>query len=212
MKRQKDTKTSAPLDALDEPVVVPFRGDGWKYPSLLDGDPPDAQPVADERAIEQLASDVATARIAKLRLLAERYGINIDDPNAGLELALRIAIDHHPGFKVVYDDWQARMVHRLHGATPFHPLRGAAPKQIENKKNRGEDKSSDFFEPELLAIMIPPKENRKSKKADRELCEAFVKAADPEMNKRKNAKIADSRAETLNRRLTEGRRRLSKNK
>ena len=193
MSRQKGTETGVPSDALEEPIVVPFRG-------------------ADEGACKQWASDVATARIAKLKLIAERYGINIDDPNAGLELALRIAIDNHPGFRIVYDDWQARTFHRLFGDTPFCPLKGRGPEHIGNRKIWGKDEFLDLLEPELLALLIAPAENRENKATDSKICETFVKAADPVMEKLKHGRERDSRTATLIRRLTKGRSIRSKNK
>lgn len=211
-KRQKGAASSVPSDPIDEPIVVPFRGIGWKFPSLLDGASPDAPPVADEAAMKLLADDVVSARLAKLAGLAKRYGINLDAPGAGLELALRIAIDHHPGFKIVYDDVKARTFHRLHGFTPFHPLKGKAPKQIGNLKKWEWGEFSELLEPEFLSLLIAPAGDCQNKVPDREICENFVNAADPEMEKRKNARTADSRAATLNRRLSEGRRKSKINK
>ncbi|MGO9768999.1 MAG: hypothetical protein ACLPSW_05475 [Roseiarcus sp.] len=197
---------SATPDEFNEPIVVPFRGmpknpDGTSnQTSLLLPDPPGNDP-----SNEDLCRDGVSRQIEKLLRLGEHYGIDQSLPNWGLHLALRIAVDHHPGFRIVYDDELARMFYRLHGFTPIFDLKGKPPSRI-TPGEKGWAALSKLLTPEILSFF------GSSKFTDREICEALVKAADPKMAMRKNKRVADSRAATLNRRLTEGRRKKQKQK
>ena len=158
-----------------------------------------------------MLSDAAVRQLDKLLRLADHLKIDRGRPDWGVSLALRIAADHHPGFRIVYDDAAARMFHRLHGSTPLFPLKGKPPKPIGSDA-RGWAAINKMLPPEFLAMLIAPSGERQSKLSDLEICEALVKAADPEMKKRPRAKEMDSRAATLNRKLTEGRKSTTKNK
>jgi hypothetical protein len=200
MGEKPNTKgASATPDEFNEPIIVPFRGmpknpDGTSnQTSRLLPDPP-----GDDPSDEDLCRDGASRQIEKLLRLAEHYGIDQSLANWGLHLALRIAVDHHPGFRLVYDDELARMFYRLHGFTPIFDLKGKPPRRIKPGEN-GWAAVSKLLTPELLSFF------GSSKLTDREICEVLVKATDSEMAKRKNKRVADSRAATLNRRLTEGR-------
>lgn len=182
----------------EQPIVVPFRGmPGRTEPTLLGPDQPIQAP-----SVEDLVREASAARMAKLLSLADRLGFDLKRPEAGLFLALRIATDYHPGFRVVYDEANARTFHKLFGFTPIHELKGRPPRLA-----KPDDNILKLLEPEFLAMLIP---RPSTKKTDLEICEDFVKAADPEMGKRKNAKEMDRRAATLNRKLTEGRRQIRK--
>lgn len=205
MGEKPNTKcASATPDEFNDPIVVPFRGmpknpDGTSnQTSLLFPDPPDNEPTVDD-----LLRDGASRQIEKLLRLAEHYGIDQSLPNWGLHLALRIAVDHHAGFRLVYDDELARMFYRLHGFTPIFDLKGKPQSRIRPGE-KGWAAASKLLTPELLSFFGG------SKLTDREICEVLVKAANSEMAKRKNKRVANSRAATLNRRLTEGRRKKRK--
>lgn len=202
-KKPKDKAITATPDEFSEPIVVPFRGmfknpDGTPDPlPLLGPDHPSDKPT-----VEELLRDGASRQIEKLLRLADHYGIDQSVPDWGLYLALRVAIDHHPGFRLVYDDEQARIFHSLYGFTPVFELKGKPPRRT-NFAQTGWAALSKLLQPEFLAMLVSP--NRKSRLSDLEICEHLVKAADPEMQKTKNKREADSHAATLNRRLTEGR-------
>jgi hypothetical protein len=206
---RKAKTPSALTDEFNEPIVVPFRGmfkspDGTPSPPSLLGRA-FGLPPSDEPTVNDLVFDGLLRRFAKLLRLAQHH--NIDDLSGpgGLHLALRIAMDYHPGFKLVYDDPMARLFHRLHGFTPIYPLKGNAPQELSGT-DRGWPHISKILIPETLAMLIP--RDRKSKLTDRELCELFVVAADEEMKKRKNLLTKNQRTATLVRRLTKGRKHL----
>jgi hypothetical protein len=62
--------------------------------------------------------------------------------------------------------------------------------------------------PEFLALLISS--GRKNGKSEEEICEAFVESADPKMKQRMHQKEKSRRTATLVRRLSEGRKRLGK--
>ena len=204
-KKPKAKAASAMSDEFNEPIVVPFRGmfkdpAGKSTPPTMLG-----SPVGDEPTVEDLLRDGESRRLEKLQRLADHYGIDRSGAAGwGLYLALRIATEHHPGFKVVYDDWQARQFHRLHGFTPLYDLKGKRPKKLPEEY--GWASISKFLQPEFLASLIS--RNRKSNLTDEQICEGLVIAADEEMKLRRNHLEKARRTATLIRRLTEGRKRL----
>jgi hypothetical protein len=203
-KKPKAKAASAMPDEFNEPIVVPFRG-MFKDPAGKPTPPTMLEsPAGDEPTVEDLLRDGESRRLEKLQRLADHYGIDRSGAAGwGLHLALRIATEHHPAFKVVYDDWQARYYHRLHGFTPLYELKGKSPKKISEEY--GWVSKSKLLQPEVLAMLIS--RNRISNKTDEQLCEGLVVAADKEMQLRKNRLEKNRRTATLIRRLTEGRKR-----
>ena len=204
-KKPKAKTASAMSEEFNEPIVVPFRGmfkdpAGKSTPPTMLG-----SPVGDEPTVEDLLRDGESRRLEKLQRLADHYGINRSGAAGwGLYLALRIATEHHPGFKVVYDDWQARLFHRLHGFTPLFEVKGKKPKKISDS-DLSWASVSKFLQPEVLALLVG--RDRKSNLTDKQICEKLVIAADKTMGKRMNQLQKRRRTATLIRRLSEGRNR-----
>lgn len=206
-KKPKAKAASAMPDEFNEPITVPFRG--MFKDSTKESIPPPKDSIGNELTMEDLIHDSGSRRIEKLLRLADHYGIDRSGPAGwGLHLALLIAMEHHPGFEVVYDDWKARIFHRLYGFTPLYELKGKSPKRIFDKE-LGWASASKHFQPEFLAMLIS--RNRISKKTDEQICEELVIAADEEMKLRTNHLEKRRRTATLVRRLTEGRKRLKNN-
>jgi hypothetical protein len=207
-KKRKAKIGAAVAVELTNPIIVPFRGmlkehRGEPTSTTMLGDPIWTQVTA-----ENLIREGAIKQMEKLLRLADLYGIDRSGPAGwGFYLALRIATGHLSGFRVVYDDWQARQFYRLHGWTPVYPLRGKSPRSIRNMEY-GWAWTSKFLQPEMLAMLFSADRKAKHTTA-KEFCEAIVIAADDEMKKRKNRREKESRIATLIRRLTEGRKRLN---
>jgi hypothetical protein len=199
--KKPQTKASGELN---ETIVVPFMGmfkdpAGKPTPHTMSGNAP-----GDEPSVDDLLRVAASAQLEKLRRLADHYGIDRSGPEGwGLQLALQIAIEHHPGFEVVYDDWRARLFHSLHGFTPLFELKGKKPKKISDSKSWAS--VSKFLQPEVLALLVS--RDRKSNLTDEQICEKLVIGADKTMGKRMNQLQKRQRTATLIRRLSEGRKR-----
>lgn len=174
---------------IGQPIVVPFRGmpDGNNFP--LDG---------------------LQERFQKLIRLADHYGINRGgDPGWGLLLAYQIASDLHPGFELVYNDWQATAFKSLYGLTPLHRLReGARP----GHRPKGSGWAA-LFAPEVVALWVDTLSKiakKKGKKiSEKKICELIAISVDPDLEKRANQSEKEKRVATLIRRLSEGRKRKS---
>jgi hypothetical protein len=185
-------------DEFSEPIVVPFRG------MFRD---PATDPSWEAPSVEDLMRDAAARQIEKLNRLAACLGIDLSGPYGWPLLALRIANECHPGFKLVYDDWQARYFHSLHGFTPLFPLKGKSPRVISSVASEWQSVSK-LLQPEFLALLVHG--TKHGKLSDEKICEILVKAFDPNMTLRKNQVEKRERTATLVRRLSEGRKLLGK--
>jgi hypothetical protein len=208
-KKAKVKSASAGADEFNEPIVVSFRGmfkdpAGKSTPLAMQG-----SFTGDEPTVDDLLRDSRSKQIEKLTRLADHYGLDRSGPEGwGLHLALRIATEHHPGFRVVYDDWPARLFFRLYGFTPLYPLKGKDPKIIRSNEC-GWARLSKILQPEMLAMLV--KLFKKKDMTNEQICEMFVLTADEKMKQRKNLLERKRRTATLIRRLTEGQKRF-KNK
>ena len=193
-------------DEFDEPIVVPFRGmfkaaghEPFRSMFAVAAD----EPSAAAPTSEELWRDGAVRQLEKLKRLGDRYGIDLSAPDGWQLLALRIASYYRPGFKLVYDDWQAYYFQSLWGFTPCFPLKGKSSKPIGSEYNW--TTVSKLLQPETLALLV---NGRHSNHSDEKICEMLVMAADEKMQKRTNRPEKAKRTATLVRRLSEGRKRL----
>jgi hypothetical protein len=194
------TKRTKPptSDEFSEAIVVPFRG----MPRDPTSDPSGKAP-----SVEDLMRDAAARQIEKLNRLAVYHGIDMSSPYGWPLLALQLANSSHPGFRLVYDDWQARYFHSLYGFTPLFPLKARSPGAI-SRSAKGWRSASKLLRPEFLALMVHRARN--CNLSDEKICEIIVKSADEEMKLRKNQPERMRRTATLVRRLSKGRKLLGK--
>jgi hypothetical protein len=193
-------------DEFNEPIVVPFRGmfkaaghEPFQSMFAVAAD----EPSSDAPTAEELLRDGAERQLEKLKRLGDHFGIDLSASDGWQLLALRIANYYHPGFKLVYDDWQAYYFQSLWGFTPCFPLKGKSPKRIGSEYNW--TTVSKLLQPECLALLV---NGRHSKRSDERICEHLVVSADEKMKIRKNRPEKARRTATLIRRLSDGRKRL----
>jgi hypothetical protein len=150
-------------------------------------------------------------RIEKLYRLAKHYGIRLDsNPGWGEQLAFCLAIDFHPGFKLVYDDWHVRAFKTLYGFTPLLPMK-------EGDKPRHRRKGTGWapeLSPEVFATFVDWLKagfKIKGKKfTDRKACELAAVSFDSSLEKRDQQGEKKRRVDLLIRRLSKGRQLLIK--
>ncbi len=146
---------------------------------------------------EPLVSQGFAQRIQKLQLLKEHYDIAGDGQGGWAALAMALAIDHVPGFRVVYDD----------------PLAALMGLPISSKNgNLGGGQLPDFWGSRLLAMVEAGR--HLGIKSDAAVCEMMVRAGRPDLDGKRgpDGKLkpeADQKRErnrlvaTLRRRLAE---------
>jgi hypothetical protein len=199
-KNTKRNDPSAAANEFSEPIIIPFQGmiktaNGNSAPYTFLGS-------SDQPTLQDLMFEGFTRQVEKLFRLARYHGLDVSNSAHCIVLALRVALDHHPGFKVVYDDDSARTFYRLYGFTPVYPLKGKKPK-VFSETDHGWPRFSKLLTPELLAMLMP--RGRKRILTIEEICEAFVVAADEKMKLRTNQLTRNQRTATLVRRVTKGR-------
>jgi hypothetical protein len=169
--RRQDARPERPFKGeLAKPILTPF-----SYPQLN----------ADEKPVVSVSAGTV-ARLEKLPLLAEHYGVTQGD---WFNLALRLAIDFVPGFRVLYDDPLARAL-KLPDA--FYGL---------GNKPKGSGRLPEWVNGNALIVIFEAFRNRFPAESDTSLSQRIVAALIPELAGSAHKSERERVAKTLRNRM-----------
>jgi hypothetical protein len=193
-----DARSKGPAQAkrwpgeLGEPLKIPFQD---IRPAYLE-DP--------EGFAKKLNELCFLESVKKLVAVADHYGIKDQDPAQwAFGLALCLARDLHPGFRVVYSGWQAEAFKVAHdGFTPFFTT-------VEGDGRPKGTGWAPLLMPEIVALLVDTFKPV-TKLTDEKIVEILAVSFEPQLAKPSKKLEKQKKVATLLKRLSVGRRRRNK--